>query len=93
MSTVTSNNVSHWLTEYISKLVQLPIAEIQPDAEFSTFGIDSSGAVGLAVDLGDWAGVSVEPTLVYDYPTIDALSEHVVHLVRNTASVQSTLTA
>ena len=83
MSTITSNDISNWLTDYISKLVQLPIDQIQPDAEFTSFGIDSSGAVGLAVDLSDWAGISLDPTLVYDYPTIEALSEYAARMVHS----------
>ncbi|MEL6606584.1 MAG: acyl carrier protein, partial [Cyanobacteria bacterium J06614_10] len=36
-------------------------------------GLDSSAAIGLTGDLEDWLGQSVDPTLLYDYPTVDAL--------------------
>ncbi|UXY13619.1 acyl carrier protein [Chitiniphilus purpureus] len=82
MPAMNTQDILTWLTHYVSKLVQLPVEEIAPDREFTSFGIDSAAAVGLAVDMGDWIGIEVDPTLVYDYPTIEAISHHVAELVR-----------
>ena len=38
------------------------------------FGIGSLQAVRLAAELEEWLGRKLAPTLVYDYPTIDALA-------------------
>lgn len=76
---MNAEQISSWLTDYISKVAQIPLQETLPDREFTSFGIDSSAAVGLSVDLGDWAGIEIDPTLVYDYPTIELISEFVAN--------------
>src|SRR5207249_2733002 len=41
-----------------------------------SFGLGSLQAVGLAGDLQEWLGRPLSPTLVYEYPTIEALAQH-----------------
>ncbi len=43
-------------------------------APLAGFGIGSLQAVRLAAELEEWLGRKLAPTLVYDYPTIDALA-------------------
>lgn len=43
---------------------------------FDRYGLDSSVAVGLTGDLEDWLETKLDPTLLYDYPTIEGLSQH-----------------
>jgi acyl carrier protein len=33
-------------------------------------------AIGLTGDLEDWLGTRLDPTLLYDYPTVAALAKH-----------------
>ena len=49
---------------------------IDVHAAFADFGLDSADALSLADHLGDWLGRPVEPTLVWDHPSIAALSRH-----------------
>jgi acyl-CoA synthetase (AMP-forming)/AMP-acid ligase II len=40
------------------------------------YGLDSSAAVGLTGDLEDWLETEIDPTLLYDYPTVEAIVKH-----------------
>lgn len=50
------------------------VAVVNARDSLDQFGLDSLFAVSLAADLQEWLGRSVSPTLVYEYPTIDALA-------------------
>ncbi len=68
--------ISKWLSDYVSKLVNLPVAEINPETTFDRYGLDSAASVGLVADLEESLNRNLDPTLLYDYPTITALSTH-----------------
>src|SRR5690348_14597221 len=65
-----------WLSGYISDLLALDAADIDLDLSFSRYGLDSSAAVGMSGDLGTWLKLDIDPAVVYDYPCISRLAEH-----------------
>lgn len=68
----TEEEIQNWLIENLSSLLGLDTEEIDPSAPFERFGLDSSTAVGLTSELEEWLGCEVDPTLLYDYPTIES---------------------
>ena len=38
------------------------------------YGLESRSAIGVTADLEDWLGVELDPTMFFDYPTIDELA-------------------
>ncbi|MEL6158595.1 MAG: acyl carrier protein [Cyanobacteria bacterium J06623_5] len=71
-----AEQIQEWIVCYLSDLLEISTDEIETDVPFDTYGLDSSAAIGLTGDLEDWLGQSVDPTLLYDYPTVDALVAH-----------------
>ncbi len=67
-----------WLTEYMAELLGLAPHEIDPTESFASYGLDSTGAVGLSGDLEDLLGASFDTTLAYEYENVDALVNHLV---------------
>lgn len=63
--------VTDWLIARIAELLDINPASITPDAPFSALGLTSLQAVELSDDLQRWTGLTLPPTLAYDYPTID----------------------
>ncbi|MEO0425106.1 MAG: beta-ketoacyl synthase N-terminal-like domain-containing protein, partial [Pseudomonadota bacterium] len=49
---------------------------IAADEPWAAYGLDSIEGVRLIGRLGEWLGRDFSPTLLYDYPTIDALAVH-----------------
>lgn len=72
----TKKQISNWLISYTSQLVEMNSEDIDPSLPFESYGIDSTGAVGLSGDLSNWLGLPLDANLIYDHPTIDALSLH-----------------
>ena len=73
---VASEDIKNWIVTYIANLLEISSDEIDTDVSFDAYGLDSSAAIGLTGDLEDWLGTEIEPTLLYDYPTVDALVDY-----------------
>lgn len=73
---LTAAKIQEWLVQYLSELVETTPEKIDAKNTFERYGLDSSAAIVLTGDLGDWLGKELDPTLIYDYPTIAALAEH-----------------
>jgi acyl transferase domain-containing protein/acyl-CoA synthetase (AMP-forming)/AMP-acid ligase II/acyl carrier protein len=65
--------IQDWLIAHISQELKVNPRDLDTQAPFTQYGLDSAQAVSMSADLEDWLGHSVSATLVYDYPTIEAL--------------------
>jgi acyl carrier protein len=77
-SRLTPEDVRSWLVERVAYYVQLAPTEIDPDVSFAEHGLDSVYAFTLCGDIEDALGLSVEPTVVWDFDTLTALTAHLV---------------
>lgn len=68
--------IQSWLVAYLANLLEINPSEIDVTVPFNRYGLDSSAAVGLTGDLEEWLGRELDPTLAYDYPTIEALARY-----------------
>ena len=86
MSKNTSENypsyadIENWLVSHLSQLLEIEPNEIDPHVSFNEYGLDSSAAIGLTGDLQEWLGQNLDPTLLFDYPTIEALANYLVEM-------------
>jgi acyl carrier protein len=72
----TAAEIQAWVVSYLAELLEVSSDEVNVSIPFDRYGLDSSVAVGLTGDLEDWLGTKLDPTLLYDYPTIESLSRH-----------------
>lgn len=91
--TVNKTGVQHrelenWMREKIAELVNLPADRISVDKDFSSFGLDSLGAVQLSGALANYLAISVPPGLVYDYPSINQLAGYLLATPETTVKQQ-----
>ncbi|HAJ64178.1 MAG TPA: phosphopantetheine-binding protein [Cyanobacteria bacterium UBA8543] len=68
--------IQAWIVSYLAQLLEIDPDEVYVTIPFDQYGLDSSAAVGMTGDLEDWMGQKIDPTLLYDYPTIEALAQH-----------------
>lgn len=68
--------IQAWIVSYLAQLLEIDPDEVYVTIPFDQYGLDSSAAVGMTGDLEDWMGRKIDPTLLYDYPTIEALAQH-----------------
>lgn len=66
--------IGEWLAGYVGELIARPASEIDHDATFDSFGIDSANAIGITGELQAWLGISIDPEAAYEYPTIRSLA-------------------
>jgi acyl carrier protein len=74
----SSEEIQNWLISYTADLLEMDSEEINPATPFASYGLDSSAMVVLSGDLQTWLEIELDPTLLYDYPTIEALAEYLV---------------
>jgi acyl carrier protein len=76
-----------WLTGRIAAYLNTRHDAIAPDAPLSDYGLDSVFALTLCGDLEYELGLVVEPTIAWDYPTIDAIAGHLLAVSENELEV------
>ncbi|BAZ50021.1 phosphopantetheine-binding protein [Nostoc sp. NIES-4103] len=69
----TAAEIQAWTVSYLANLLEVAPEEVDVTIPFDRYGLDSLAAVSLTGDLQDWLGYDVDPTLLYDYPTIEGL--------------------
>jgi acyl carrier protein len=69
-----AQEIQDWLVVHLARLVKCSPEQMDVTASFDRLGLDSATAVGVTLDLEDWLGRTVEPTIFYDYPTIQRLA-------------------
>ncbi|MEQ9237390.1 acyl carrier protein [Coleofasciculus sp. E2-BRE-01] len=72
----TATEIQEWIVSYLAQLLEIDPDEVNVAIPFDQYGFDSSVAVGMTGDLEDWVGRKIDPTLLYDYPTIETLAQH-----------------
>jgi acyl carrier protein len=75
-SAITEDEIKTWLISYLADILDMPSEEVDPNASFDEFGLDSALAISLTGDLEEWLGKKVNPTLLYNYTTISSLSKN-----------------
>ena len=69
---VLERRIVGWIAEHFPP----ETASIDPDWAFSDFGFTSLGAVGLAIQLNQWLGREVSPTITWQFSSPRALARH-----------------
>ncbi|QDE69384.1 non-ribosomal peptide synthetase [Myxococcus xanthus] len=80
----TRDEIAAWLRAYVAESAELAPEEVDAQEPFVRYGLTSKDAVFLSGELADWLGRDVSPTILWEHPTIDALSQA---LGRGTAPV------
>jgi acyl carrier protein len=63
-----------WLVDRVAVYLASNPAAIETDKAFGDYGLDSAFALSLTTDLETELGILVEPTIAWDYPTIDDIA-------------------
>jgi acyl carrier protein len=71
-----ASEIQAWMVSYLADLLEVDPDELNVTIPFDRYGLDSSVAVGMTGDLETWLGTKLDPTLLYDYPTIESLAQH-----------------
>jgi len=70
----TPELIEYWLIERVAQLARVDRDAIESTQPFSYYALDSVDAAGLTAELEDALSIDLEPTLLWDYPTIESLA-------------------
>jgi acyl carrier protein len=72
--------IEHWLMDYVARVSLQDVASVDVDHPFSYYDLDSIAAAEMTADIEDWLSVRLEPTLIWDYPSIARLASYLSEL-------------
>lgn len=78
---VDEESIQNWLIDNLALMLNLNSEEIDITVSFERYGLDSEKAIELTGDLSNWLGISIEPELFYDYPTIEKATNYLKELL------------
>ncbi len=67
-------DIANFLIRELASILEVSEEDIETDVAFDRYGVDSKSAVQLTGKLSKLTGKNIEPTVLYDFPTIDSLS-------------------
>ncbi|MEH1897204.1 MAG: acyl carrier protein [Nostoc sp.] len=73
---VSTTEIKEWLISYLADLLEIEPEQINVETTFARYGLDSSVAVVLTGDLGNLLSKELDLRVIWDYPTIASLSQH-----------------
>jgi acyl carrier protein len=82
--TQTAQAVEDWLIAYLDAKLGIDTPAIDPTAPFSCYGLRSIQSMCLVVDLSDWLGCALQPTIISEYGTIRSLATYAAYLMQPT---------
>ncbi|NEQ72401.1 MAG: aminotransferase class I/II-fold pyridoxal phosphate-dependent enzyme [Okeania sp. SIO2C9] len=74
----STETIKSWLISQLAERLELDIHEIDIERDFIDYGLNSIEVVNLSGELENLLGRRLPPTLLLDYPTIEALAEYLV---------------
>jgi acyl carrier protein len=77
---VTASGIRDWCLNHIATMLGGRTADIDPNASFARLGLDSATMINLIIAAEEWLGIEIEPDTVYEYRSVNALSEHLAAL-------------
>lgn len=75
-SSVTKPSIQDWLIDHLAAAVQIDPDDIDIEEPFSQYGLDSHGVMSMAGELSDWLDYELEPTIFWEYPSIESLTQY-----------------
>jgi acyl carrier protein len=78
----TGTEIQARLVTEVARLLEVEPRMIDVAQPFERYGLDSMMAVDLTATLEEWLGRDLSPTLPYEYPTIQSLSQHLADELR-----------
>ena len=89
MSAIPVETIQTWLTTQLAEQLGIACEHIDSRIAITEYGLDSITGVSLAGDLEEWLQLQLSPTLLWDYPTIELLAQHLAEEAGKNAVVQS----
>ena len=89
-----AGDLRRWLCGELGAMVGIDAGQIDPDAPFASYGLNSVSSVALVGLLEDWLGRGeLSSTLLWEHPSVTALCAHLAGIQTRPARAPATLRA
>lgn len=72
----TPASIQSWLKDWLAVELQIEASGVEVSKSFFDYGVSSVGLAKLTRDLGCWLGRPLGITAVWNFPTVESLTEH-----------------
>jgi acyl carrier protein len=69
--------ILRWLSTQLASYLEVPASTINPMTPLAEMGVDSVHAISLVGDIELHFDIDVDPTLIFDYPTLSGIAEFI----------------
>jgi acyl carrier protein len=70
-------SILRWLTAQLASYLEVSTAAIDPMRPLAEMGVDSVHAVSLVGEVEAHFDIDVDPTMIFDYPTLAHIAEYI----------------
>lgn len=75
---ITADRLREWLVGQLSTYLDLPAAQVDPDKDFESYGLDSRVGLQISGKLEKLLERRLSPAVLYEHSSINALVGHLV---------------
>ena len=76
-----SESLALWIVQYLENLFNITIEPSDHKTDFVDLGIDSTGLIGLSVDMSDWLDHDIELEVFIENRTISDASQFIASML------------
>ena len=69
----TPGEIATWCRDYIGNALGVPADSIDPDQEFDALGLDSAVITSMLIELEEWLGLDIPPSIFFSQSTLSAM--------------------
>ena len=69
-----TEEIESWLVTYLADILEVEPEKIKTTTPLEEYGLDSKTGLGMIADLEDEFDCEIDPSLVYESPTIESLA-------------------
>jgi acyl carrier protein len=75
--------IMSWLISEVEELLSVKGADLAVDEPLVNYGLSSMTGMMLSGDIETWLGIQLDPSVAWEYPTIESLAEYLAQEVQN----------
>ena len=69
--------ILRWLTTRLASSLEVSPTSLDPQVPLAELGVDSARAIGLVGEIEEHFDIDVDPTLIFDYPTLSRIADYI----------------
>ncbi|WP_144638554.1 acyl carrier protein [Bordetella genomosp. 13] len=69
--------IIEWCADYVGRALNIDPARVGPDEELDSFGLDSAVLTSMLIEMEEWLGVDIPPSVLFSQSTLRGVAGEV----------------